>query len=183
MSIVKLNIGGVKMETTKETLIKSPYFMERLKVKEDEYFVDRYSQHFHYILNYLRGQKYYMPENHMKHIENEANFYGVFEGMFLNNPEYNYKQLILESMNNYNNKIKVQLETILRKIKKIMANEIINQEIYKVGCFELNGMGNKLRKDAVIHYLSQELNYPKRYMNLIYTKGWFLEINLNVSRL
>jgi hypothetical protein len=56
--IVKLNVGGVRYETFRSTLLSKPdtFFIGMLQCKsETEYFIDRDGKKFEAVLNYLRG--------------------------------------------------------------------------------------------------------------------------------
>jgi len=84
-STIRLNVGGVKFTTNKETLcaIENSYFTKLLS-KEDttqEVFIDRPGKHFNKILSYLRTKK--LPnlldslENEKAEVLEEATFYEV----------------------------------------------------------------------------------------------------------
>ncbi|ARF12672.1 BTB/POZ domain protein [Klosneuvirus KNV1] len=73
METVKLNVGGVHFQTTKDTLIKSPYFSMMLNGKwsipKDEIFIDRSGKIFEHILNLLRDPTYSYPEKYLSELD------------------------------------------------------------------------------------------------------------------
>jgi len=73
---IKLNVGGQHFETTKDTLIRAPYFealLSRWISKEKEIFIDRSGSAFNHVLNLLRNPDYNFPHRYQE----ELNFYGV----------------------------------------------------------------------------------------------------------
>eukprot|EP01090_Pellita_catalonica_P021432 TRINITY_DN8015_c0_g2_i1.p1 TRINITY_DN8015_c0_g2~~TRINITY_DN8015_c0_g2_i1.p1 ORF type:complete len:310 (-),score=36.72 TRINITY_DN8015_c0_g2_i1:37-966(-) len=87
---VRLNIGGIKFETSMSTLTKDPgsmfaaMFSGRHKIQPDEegyYFIDRDGTHFMYILNYLRDGSLNLPDDSPsslhKWLLNECEFYSI----------------------------------------------------------------------------------------------------------
>ena len=86
--IITLDVGGVSFTTTRCTLrnIESTYFTRRFGGQYDEgptlngqYFIDRDSAHFRYILQYLRDGQVVFPEgmDNLKQLLIEAKFYGM----------------------------------------------------------------------------------------------------------
>lgn len=73
MEIIKLNVGGIHFQTTKDTLIKSPYFSMMLNGKwsipKDEIFIDRSGKIFEHVLNLLRDPYYSYPEKYLSELE------------------------------------------------------------------------------------------------------------------
>jgi hypothetical protein len=72
---IKLNVGGMKFETTYLTLKQSSMFrswLSRWKI-EEELFVDRSGLIFEHVLNYLRNPLYYYPEDDV----DELGYYGI----------------------------------------------------------------------------------------------------------
>ena len=73
METIKLNVGGVYFQTTKDTLIKSPYFSMMLNGKwsipKDEIFIDRSGKIFEHILNLLRDPTYSYPEKYLSELD------------------------------------------------------------------------------------------------------------------
>jgi hypothetical protein len=86
--LVKLNIGGTKFTTTKETLlsVKNSFF-ERLinsnKLKAgEEIFIDRPAEYFHHILDYCRNKKINyskFKKNELTKLRDEAEYYNIEE--------------------------------------------------------------------------------------------------------
>jgi len=85
---IKLNIGGVLYQTSRETLLKGSartFFHglldERMKAVKDDtgaYFIDRDGDHFSPILGYLRSGELYLPAPLIPaKVYAEAAFYGV----------------------------------------------------------------------------------------------------------
>jgi hypothetical protein len=84
---IKLNVGGVLYQTTKDTLTKdsnstlSSMFSGRHPLQQDEngyYFIDRDGKLFEYILKFLRDDKIYLkniPDVTLECILDEANYY------------------------------------------------------------------------------------------------------------
>ena len=87
--IVKLNIGGTKFTTTKDTLRGSLMLskliendenkkMYILKDEENHYFVDRNAEYFGLVLEYLRTNKLeHLKTENLKNILDEFEFYAV----------------------------------------------------------------------------------------------------------
>jgi len=83
---VKLNIGGHKYITTKQTLIKqdhtffsaflSDVFPHQL-IDDGWFFIDRDGKYFEYILEYLRTGDIVIPDNYHDSVLREAEFYGI----------------------------------------------------------------------------------------------------------
>lgn len=73
MDIIKLNVGGIHFETTKDTLTKSPYFNAmfngKWSVSEDEIFIDKSGKIFEHVLNLLRDPNYYYPEKYLSELD------------------------------------------------------------------------------------------------------------------
>lgn len=77
MSTIKLNVGGVKIETYASTLLQLEYFkvkLERWNNEDTELFVDCDYDLFKHLVNKLRDASYEMPNN--KNIENMCNYFG-----------------------------------------------------------------------------------------------------------
>jgi hypothetical protein len=55
--VVTLNVGGLKFQTLRKTLLAAPgtYFVRMLEEGSGEYFIDRDGKNFGEVLNYLRG--------------------------------------------------------------------------------------------------------------------------------
>jgi len=74
---VHLNVGGRHFETTKETLIQSPYFEALLNRwapdSSKEIFLDRSGKAFEHVLSFLRNPKYNVPFPYQSELE----FYGL----------------------------------------------------------------------------------------------------------
>ena len=91
---IKLNVGGKIFETTKTTLVQSTYFqtmIDRWKMEEIQ-FLDRSSEGFEHILNYLRNTQYVIPKQYLYEID----FYGI---------EYNNEPIEDETLEDISNKI------------------------------------------------------------------------------
>jgi len=84
-SIVKLNVGGKKFETSLDTLksLKGTYFYALFSSNyliEDEYFIDRDPTHFMAILNFLRTKKIILSKYSapaLEEIFEEAKYYSI----------------------------------------------------------------------------------------------------------
>lgn len=128
--IIKLNVGGSKYITFKNTLNQSIFFKELIsnnfytsKIDENWIFVDRDGEIFKYILNYLRSNEFpylYNENNNFneylyKKLKNEADYYGLTDLYdFIN------KKVYLES---------VKKEIILIDIKDVPKYVNINTNI------------------------------------------------------
>ncbi|CAP36761.1 Protein CBG19646 [Caenorhabditis briggsae] len=85
MPVVKLNIGGKVFQTTESTLKRFDGFFKTLletsvpitRDKNDNYFIDRSSQHFEIILNYMRDGDVVLPDSDKSilEIQKEAQYY------------------------------------------------------------------------------------------------------------
>ena len=82
--IIRLNIGGIKFETSKSTLMKSHYFSGLLsgnfidsKTNDGYYFIDRNGKIFEYLLNYMRCGYVLIPNKYITIIKMESEFYGI----------------------------------------------------------------------------------------------------------
>ena len=84
--IVKLNVGGKKFQTRKETILnKSDSLLARIIESErvdlnEELFFDRSSKYFPYILDYLRFNKINykrFKKEELKELQEEVEFYEV----------------------------------------------------------------------------------------------------------
>eukprot|EP01084_Bolivina_argentea_P110781 197748_1 len=81
--IIKLNIGGMKFETCKATLLKSKYFKALLSNKfgdqkvDGYYFVDRNGEYFEYLLDYLRCGYVSVPTKLIHILHFEAQFFQI----------------------------------------------------------------------------------------------------------
>ena len=84
--IVKLNVGGKKFQTRKETILnKSDSLLARIIESErvdlnEELFFDRSSKYFHCILDYLRFNKINykrFKKEELKELQEEVEFYEV----------------------------------------------------------------------------------------------------------
>ena len=87
---VKLNVGGMKFETTVSTLTKyentyfSAAFSGRHEVPLDSegyYFIDRDGTHFGTILNFLRTETIRMPEDRQDDLMAEVRYYALEEAV------------------------------------------------------------------------------------------------------
>ncbi len=87
--MIRLNVGGIKYETTTATLAGSPYFKALMSGNfgpnlgdgDGEYFVDRDGEPFRYILTYLRTNHCHITDREMAvRVLREADFYGI-EGL------------------------------------------------------------------------------------------------------
>ena len=85
---ILLNIGGIRQETTRATLEKSPYFNRQLDrttkthfESDGSIFINRDGTHFRHILNYLRDGKVpkYLKPEHVDQLISEAQFYEIPE--------------------------------------------------------------------------------------------------------
>lgn len=87
-TIVKLNIGGTKYQTTLKTLTSRPgthihnMFSKPENLLKDEdgaYFIDRNGSYFQYVLDYLRGYKVNIPWDSydISRIMDEFQYYGL----------------------------------------------------------------------------------------------------------
>lgn len=102
MENVKLNVGGIHYETTKDTLIKSPYFNTMFNGKwtiSEEIFIDRSGKIFEHVLNLLRDPNYCFPEKYLS----ELDFYLInkpknISSMFKKEYIDEVKDLIIKSM-------------------------------------------------------------------------------------
>jgi hypothetical protein len=78
MESIKLNVGGIKIETYKSTLLQLDYFKAKLERwnenDETELFVDYDYDIFKHLINKLRDSSYKMPKN--KNVENMCNYFG-----------------------------------------------------------------------------------------------------------
>lgn len=91
---VKLNVGGKIYQTTLSTLLKDPnsmlsaMFSGRHELNQDEedgaYFIDRDGELFRYVLNYLRNDELFCPDDKLfqKELLAEARFYQL-QGMIV----------------------------------------------------------------------------------------------------
>lgn len=91
---VKLNVGGKIYKTTLSTLLKDPnsmlsaMFSGRHELNQDEedgaYFIDRDGELFRYVLNYLRNDELFCPDDKLfrKELLAEARFYQL-QGMIV----------------------------------------------------------------------------------------------------
>jgi len=91
---VKLNIGGIKYETTRSTLMGEQgsmlhaMFSGNYDVKPDEegyIFIDRDGNYFGYVLNYLRNRTVFLPENDnvlLLNLKQEAEYFQL-EGLLM----------------------------------------------------------------------------------------------------
>lgn len=73
---VRLNVGGVHFETTKETLMKAPYFealLSRWHQDQQEIYIDRSGVGFEHVLNLLRDSSYDFPRQY----KNELDYYCI----------------------------------------------------------------------------------------------------------
>ena len=83
--IIKLNVGGVRFETTRRTLVqKSGYFKALLSGKYGDkdrnngcYFLDRDPEYFKYLLRYLRYGYVQIPRIAAVHLQSEAAYYQI----------------------------------------------------------------------------------------------------------
>ena len=85
--IIKLNVGGTRVMTSKATLtardtMLSSMFSGRYHIVKDEegyFFIDADGKHFRKVLNYLRRGDAVLSENHeeLLEIKKEAEFYGI----------------------------------------------------------------------------------------------------------
>jgi hypothetical protein len=82
MSILVLNVGGVRFTTRRDTLCLGFFsgLLNSLDEDETEVFIDRDPTHFRYILNWLRGCRY-IPKHSQQAQELlwEADFFGLGE--------------------------------------------------------------------------------------------------------
>jgi len=90
-SVVKLNIGGYKYITTRQTLLKSncsmennfftgllsPNFLQDNMLIGDWIFIDRDGKYFECILEYLRTGDIVIPDAFLDSVLREAEFYGI----------------------------------------------------------------------------------------------------------
>eukprot|EP00817_Percolomonadidae_sp_ATCC50343_P004143 CAMPEP_0117424322 /NCGR_PEP_ID=MMETSP0758-20121206/4763_1 /TAXON_ID=63605 /ORGANISM="Percolomonas cosmopolitus, Strain AE-1 (ATCC 50343)" /LENGTH=227 /DNA_ID=CAMNT_0005208029 /DNA_START=587 /DNA_END=1270 /DNA_ORIENTATION=- len=74
ISIIKLNVGGSHFTTTRQTLMKIPYFTKQIPS-----FIDRDGELFGYLLKYIRGDQHahYLPKDRQirELLAVEAEFY------------------------------------------------------------------------------------------------------------
>nr|QBK89914.1 MAG: BTB/POZ domain protein [Pithovirus LCPAC101] len=99
VSIVYLNVGGQRFETTEVTLSKSSYFSGICRMKggsiestsEQPYFIDRDPKPFTHILSVLRNPEYKYPEKY----KDELEYYQI---LFKVNIECNKNTVILEHL-------------------------------------------------------------------------------------
>jgi len=77
---IKLNVGGMPFETTKETLLQADYFIAMLNGSwaeshniDDPIFIDRDGEGFKHVLCLLRYPNYLFPHNRLF----ELDFYGI----------------------------------------------------------------------------------------------------------
>jgi hypothetical protein len=105
MSVVKLNIGGVKFSTSNETLKKYDCFLSNLdplkKDKDGNIFIDRNGKLFEYILEYLRSDTVPKYEDvDYKQLLVEAEFYKIAPLITILQTEINrHKKIQMEMMN------------------------------------------------------------------------------------
>ena len=97
METVRLSVGGVLFETTKDTLSRSTYFNSLFNrwnnnLDNKPYFIDRSGKLFEHILGYLRNPEYPYPWKHYA----ELDFYGI---------EYDKK--LIDSSNEVERKINI----------------------------------------------------------------------------
>ena len=93
-SIVKINVGGNRFDTSLTTLTRFPDTMigtmfngrHTLVLDAEGYhFIDRDGTHFRYILNYLRSPEAFevdLPSVALKELQNECKYYGLYDVMF-----------------------------------------------------------------------------------------------------
>lgn len=133
MNSIKLNIGGVRIETYTSTLLQLDYFkakLERWNNEETELFVDYDYDLFKHLVNKLRDASYEMPNN--KNIVNMCNYFGY---TIVNECKKNklcvVKNVVLKQSNSF------MEECLLHKMKKgtkIIDLQIIPSYTHSKGC-------------------------------------------------
>jgi hypothetical protein len=128
MGRVKLNIGGVRFETSEPTLTKSSGFFrallsENFKKEVDadgSVFIDRNGTHFAPILDYLRTGSFYKPKDlTLDTLFEESQFYGLDElAEFIANEQRQEETEMIQAVT----KLKLENEGYYRIRDEAIAN-------------------------------------------------------------
>lgn len=134
-TVVKLNIGGYKYITTKQTLCKphentffSALFSDNFPhqyVNDDWYFIDRDGKYFECILEFLRTGDIVIPENYHDSVLREAEFYGYKLPLSESSPYLMYvtdEWLTLKKNELHYNSLGTLPDEIIREVKLQFKN-------------------------------------------------------------
>ncbi|CAG8695868.1 17322_t:CDS:2 [Funneliformis caledonium] len=183
-----LNVGGIKYETYRTTLTRYPetllgtMFQERnnallIPKKENEYFFDRNSKAFHYILEYYRTGKLIWPNYSLQDNNNSSNisceeliiecdFFQIPIPEFIKSRSSNYilfSSFSIETDIQENKEIRELLKPFAGNGYNILQRfEVkIKQSLMKI----LDPDGNGLKIN--VNKIERTLNFPPRYILVI----------------
>jgi hypothetical protein len=76
---IVLDVGGVRMTTTKSVLLRSPFFRGKLDEwnNVDEIFIDQDPKIFSHVLNYLRDPIYVVPKKYRENFDRLLQYYST----------------------------------------------------------------------------------------------------------
>lgn len=113
--VIKLNIGGTRLDTNRSTLLQSGYFRALFSgnfadVEQEDgcYFIDRNGNIFEYLLNYMRCGYVSIPIEYVQDVKREAGFYQIevdFSGV---SEQLIPSELSLRIKNNKTNKLNLE---------------------------------------------------------------------------
>ncbi|CAG8502614.1 10289_t:CDS:2 [Ambispora leptoticha] len=132
---IVLNVGGIKYETFKSTLISQPntllgrLFKENSikPSKENEYFFDRNGRAFHYVLEYYRTGSIHIPR------ENAKEYITGGKGAPLSSDilaEFDYFEIIPKDLSLQNRALAIRVDELIQMFKDIyfeMAARMVSE--------------------------------------------------------
>lgn len=148
-SIVQLNIGGTKFETTEQTLSKSGYFKALLSGKHadkrKEYFIDRNARYFEYVLDYMRYGRVSIPSSYALMVQSEAAFYQIHMDLSDVVEKLSMPVITIQAESEDRN---WQIEINGRKLRDVYQQYLIDEETWEkkkgARCYKLRWILNHL---------------------------------------